>query len=162
MSSSRENKETTGSSVNDVELPTWCSYKRYRGVSDQRKYLRRMQSKMGNQEKIMTYTIVSIVHYNVTEVMSVTVSAYKRCSFDCCSFPQILVGCITTYMQLSPPLTLWIRIPLMRGVFDTTLCDKVCPWLAAGQWFSPGPPVSSTNKSDCHDITEILLKVIIN
>jgi hypothetical protein len=27
---------------------------------------------------------------------------------------------------------------------------------AAGQWFSPGPPVSSTNKTDCHDITEIL------
>ena len=22
----------------------------------------------------------------------------------------------------------------------TTLCDKVCQWLAAGLWFSPGPP----------------------
>jgi hypothetical protein len=33
-----------------------------------------------------------------------------------------------------------------------------------GQWFSPGPPVSSTNKTDCHDITEILLKnkVVLN
>jgi hypothetical protein len=39
----------------------------------------------------------------------------------------------------------------------TTLCDKVCQWLAAGQWFSPGTPVSSTNKTDHHDITEILL-----
>jgi hypothetical protein len=28
--------------------------------------------------------------------------------------------------------------------------------------FSPGPPVSSTNKTDCHDITEILLKVALN
>jgi len=28
----------------------------------------------------------------------------------------------------------------------------------AGWWFSPGPPVSSTNKTDCHDITEILFK----
>ena len=27
---------------------------------------------------------------------------------------------------------------------------------AAGQSFSPGPPVSSTNKTDHHDITEIL------
>jgi hypothetical protein len=27
-----------------------------------------------------------------------------------------------------------------------------------GQWFSPGTPVSSTNKTDHHDITEILLK----
>jgi hypothetical protein len=26
-----------------------------------------------------------------------------------------------------------------------------------GQWFSLGPPVSSTNKTDRHDITEILL-----
>jgi len=31
-----------------------------------------------------------------------------------------------------------------------------------GQWFSPGTPVSSTNKTDRHDITEILLKVALN
>jgi len=29
-------------------------------------------------------------------------------------------------------------------------------------WFSLGPPVSSTNKTDLHDITEILLKVASN
>jgi hypothetical protein len=29
-------------------------------------------------------------------------------------------------------------------------------------WFSPGPPVSSTNKTDRHDITEILLKMALN
>jgi hypothetical protein len=34
--------------------------------------------------------------------------------------------------------------------------------VATGQWFSPGTPVSSTNKTDCHDITEILLKVALN
>ena len=28
-------------------------------------------------------------------------------------------------------------------------------------WFSPGTPVSSTNKTDCHDIAEILLKVTL-
>jgi hypothetical protein len=28
--------------------------------------------------------------------------------------------------------------------------------------FSPGPPVSSTNKTDRHDITELLLKVALN
>jgi hypothetical protein len=28
--------------------------------------------------------------------------------------------------------------------------------------FSPGSPVSSTNKTDRHDITEILLKVALN
>ena len=39
---------------------------------------------------------------------------------------------------------------------DTTLCDQV------DQWFSPGTPVSSTNKTDRHDIAEILLKVALN
>ena len=34
--------------------------------------------------------------------------------------------------------------------------------LSVGQWFSPCTPVSSTNKTDCHDITEILLKVALN
>ena len=42
------------------------------------------------------------------------------------------------------------------SVLDTTLCDKVWQWLAAGRWVSPGTPVSST------DITEILLKVASN
>ena len=35
-------------------------------------------------------------------------------------------------------------------------------WLATGRWFSLGPPVSSTNKTERHDITEILLKVALN
>ena len=48
-------------------------------------------------------------------------------------------------------LTLWVLILFMRGVLDTTLCDKVCQWLTAGQWFSPGTPVTSTNKTDRHD-----------
>jgi hypothetical protein len=30
------------------------------------------------------------------------------------------------------------------------------------QWFSPSIPVSSTNKTDRHDIAEILLKVTLN
>jgi hypothetical protein len=33
----------------------------------------------------------------------------------------------------------------------------------AGWWIYPDTPVSSTNKTDCHDITaEILLKVALN
>jgi len=41
----------------------------------------------------------------------------------------------------------------------TTLSDKVCQSLAAGRWFYP---VSSINKTDHHDITEMLLKVALN
>jgi hypothetical protein len=37
---------------------------------------------------------------------------------------------------------------------------KVCQWLAAGQWFSLGIRVSSTNKTDYHFITEIVYMII--
>ena len=33
---------------------------------------------------------------------------------------------------------------------------------ATGRWVSPGTPVSSTNETDHHDLTEIFLKVAIN
>ena len=49
-----------------------------------------------------------------------------------------------------------------RCVLDTTLYDKVCQWLTTGRWFSPDTPVSSTIKTDRHDITEISLKVELN
>jgi hypothetical protein len=48
------------------------------------------------------------------------------------------------------------------GVQDTTLCDKDCQWLATSWWFSLSTLVSSTNKTDCYDIVEILLKVELN
>jgi len=35
-------------------------------------------------------------------------------------------------------------------------------FLAAGRWVTPGTPVSSTNKTDRHDITETLLQVALN
>ena len=57
--------------------------------------------------------------------------------------------------QCLSPLTLRVRIPLGPCVLDTTLCDEVCQWLAAGflrilQFPSP---------TDRNDISEILLKV---
>ena len=62
-------------------------------------------------------------------------------------------------LQLSP-LMLWVRISIRARC--TTLCNTICQRLATGQWFSPDTPVSSTNKTDCHDITKILLKVALN
>ena len=55
-------------------------------------------------------------------------------------------------------LTYW-RYVQCQGVLHTTLCDKVCQWLATDRWFTL---VSSTNKTDFHDITEILLKVALS
>jgi len=63
------------------------------------------------------------------------------------------------YNQCLSPL-MWVRISIRARC--TTLCDKVCQWLATGRWFSPGPPVSSTIKTDRHDITGILLKVALH
>ena len=64
--------------------------------------------------------------------------------------------------QCLSTLTLWVWIPLRRGVLDTTLCYKVCQLLVTGWWFTTGIPVSPINKIDRHDITEILLKVALN
>jgi hypothetical protein len=43
------------------------------------------------------------------------------------------------------------------GLLDATLCDNVCQRLAPGVWFSPGIPVYTTNKPDCHDIKKMYL-----
>jgi len=43
-------------------------------------------------------------------------------------------------------------------IFDATLYDKACQRLVAGRWLSLCTPVSFINKTDCYDITEILLK----
>ena len=37
---------------------------------------------------------------------------------------------------------------------SSSLCDKVCQWLATCQWFSQGTLVSSTNKTDHHHIRD--------
>jgi hypothetical protein len=39
---------------------------------------------------------------------------------------------------------------------------KVCQQIVTGRWFFPGIPVSSTNKIDHHDITELLFKVALS
>ena len=61
--------------------------------------------------------------------------------------------------QFISPLMLWFRISIRAMCI--ILCDKVCQYLATGR-VTPGPPVSSNNKTDRHDITEILLKVVLN
>ena len=62
------------------------------------------------------------------------------------------------------------KLDHLRLRFECTLfcnlhyvCDKVCQWLTAGRWFSLWILLfPSTNKTDRHDITEILLKVTLN
>jgi hypothetical protein len=78
-----------------------------------------------------------------------------------CGRDRMVVGFTTTY-AISAYHHWYREFESRSGRGVTTLCDKVCQWLATGRWFSPGPPVFSTNKTDRHDITEILLKVAFN
>jgi hypothetical protein len=55
---------------------------------------------------------------------------------------------------------LWSSVLLVaKPKYNFILCDNVCQWLAAGQWFSQGTFGFATNKTELHNITEILLKV---
>jgi hypothetical protein len=52
--------------------------------------------------------------------------------------------------------------PVQARCTRYNICNKVCQGPAKGRWFSPGTPVSSNNKTDHHEIVEILLKVASN
>ena len=54
-----------------------------------------------------------------------------------------------------------LRVRIPRAVQHYVI-KLVGQWLATGRWFSPGTPVSSTNKTDRHDIAKILLKIALN
>jgi len=50
--------------------------------------------------------------------------------------------------------------PVHGEVF--TIQHYVIKFVGDLRWFSPGTPVSSNNKDDRHDITEISLRVVLN
>jgi hypothetical protein len=74
---------------------------------------------------------------------------------------HMVVGFTTTYAT-SAYYHWSCEFESRSGMRYTALFDKSCQWLATGWWFSLDPPVSSPNKIDRHDITEILLKVAFN
>ena len=91
------------------------------------------------------------------------------CAFGCIVYFQpisrdrMVVGFITTYaISAYHHWCCEFESRSGRGVLDTALYDKVCQWLVTGRWFSLGARVCSTNKAECHDIAEILLKVVLN
>ena len=76
-----------------------------------------------------------------------------------CGCDRMVVEFTTTYaLSAYHLLSCEVESSSWRGVLNTTLCDKVFQWLSVALW----TPVSSTNKIDHHDITEILLKVSLN
>ena len=97
--------------------------------------------------------ILLVLFSDIYKYMEIT-QYFKTCSwsYSSWSYNYRCNQCLST-------LKFWVRT--WRGVHDTTLCDKVCKWLATGRWFSPATPVSSTNTTDHHDISEIFLKVAL-
>jgi hypothetical protein len=86
----------------------------------------------------------------------------SNCERGRCGRDRMVVG-FTTIYAISRSYHHWccgVWISIVARC--TTLSDKVCQWLSTGKWFTPSPPVSSTNKTDRHDITEILLNVALN
>ena len=76
----------------------------------------------------------------------------------------IFITTFCTSMQSMPITTNVVSSNPVQAMCTpySIMCDKVCQRLTAGRWFSPCTPVSATNKTDCHDIAEILLKVALN
>jgi hypothetical protein len=82
----------------------------------------------------------------------------RRESLWSCSYGSLIYNYLGN--RCISPLKLSDRIPFMvRWTRNNLMYHKVCQWLATGRWFSP---VSSANKTDRHDIAEILLKVVLN
>jgi hypothetical protein len=69
------------------------------------------------------------------------------------SFKILFGGLLLTLWQIECHLSQDHVLPYYYICFKTILYVG---------WFSPGTPVSSTNKTDRHDITKILLKVALN
>ena len=69
----------------------------------------------------------------------------------------MLAGFTTTYVQSAPIITYIVNLNPAHGeVYSIQhYVIKDCQWLVASQWFSP---VSFTNKTDRHKITEIFWK----
>jgi len=117
--------------------------------------------------------IIWILWYNIRTISWIKfhlTANFLRCKFYCYIISCLLLVGLTLWWWWSygswiynylcnhciSPLTLWVRISIRAGC--TTLCDKVCQWLTTGWWFSQGPLVSSTNKADRHNISEILFE----
>jgi len=76
---------------------------------------------------------------------------------------SLVAGSNNSYKPITN--TAWVRARLYNYKKGCTrlaaASDQVYQLLAHGRWFSPGTPASSTTKTGRHDITEILLKVVL-
>jgi hypothetical protein len=103
------------------------------------------------QHYVIKFVSYSIQHY-VIKFVSYSIQHYVI-KFVSYSIQHYVIKFVSYLRQIGG---------FLQVLDTTTLCDKVCQLLATGRWFSPGPPVSSANKTDRHDIIEILFKMVLN
>ena len=100
-----------------------------------------------------------MINDTVVEAKSVKTNAtYWRNKRGCHGLDRMIDGFTTTCVSSSAyhHKSCELTSRSWWGVLDATLCGKVRLWLAAGWWFSPGTPVSSTNKTDCSNSWNIV------
>jgi hypothetical protein len=102
-------------------------------------------------QTIYSFIVIDITWFDCIFLLLFFIKFLKCC--ECVLLPHSSKFITTIVVSLNP---------VQVSVLDTTLYDKVYQWLMTGLWFSPGTSVSSTNKTDYHDIIEILLKVALN
>jgi hypothetical protein len=111
-----------------------------------------------NEKRNGFHNLFSLNYYVVVSL----IIRQSMITSNCCGHDHMVVGFTTTCTISAYNESSWeFEHDSWRGVIDT-ICDHVCQWLAAGRWFSLGTPVSSTNKTNHHNITEILLKMVLN
>ena len=111
--------------------------------------------------KVRFHTIISSMRFITfwNESLSCDTVMVINSTRGWCDCDRMVVGFRTTLIcNQCLSLMLWVRITIR--VRCTTLGDKVCQWLGTGRWISPSLMVSSTYKTDRHDTTEILLKMV--
>jgi hypothetical protein len=92
---------------------------------------------------LLCYTLSNFDHYIKFILYLNSTQAIKRQRKCLCT----RINHRSLYIQ-----TCFCTLRSLWSILDTTLCDSVCQCI----------PVSSTNNTDRHDITEILLKVALN
>ena len=109
----------------------------------------------------MSSTQLMLMDYKIIENTHTYINIQYIPTYSINTGREAIVAMIVWLLDLQlSPLILRVRISIRAKC--TTLCNKISQRLVTGRWFSPDIPVSSTNKTDCHDITKILLKVALN
>ena len=112
----------------------------------------------------------SYLHANLSILFHVWLSTPKfriffklstcRCDHD---LDHMVVGFTTTWAIIVPITTkVWSLNSAHGEVYSIQNYVIVCQWFAAGPWIFREYYCSSTNKTDCHNIAEILLKGALN